>query len=69
MSATGLTPQDVGTGFQVGSEGAARTVVWYSRTMQCIDVPGGQFDDETKPEACFATEEDARAAGYTRSRR
>ncbi len=32
-------------------------------------VPGGQFYDRTIPEECFATEADARAAGYRRSQR
>lgn len=32
-------------------------------------VPGGQFYDRTVPEACFATEADARAAGFRRSLR
>lgn len=32
-------------------------------------VPGGQFYDRTVPEACFATEADARAAGFRRSQR
>lgn len=32
-------------------------------------VPGGQFYERTRPEACFATEADARAAGYRRSLR
>jgi micrococcal nuclease len=30
--------------------------------------PGGQFYDRTRPEDCFATEADAQAAGYRRSR-
>lgn len=32
-------------------------------------VPGGEFYGLTNPEACFATEADARAAGYRRSLR
>jgi micrococcal nuclease len=32
-------------------------------------VPGGQFYNATNPEDCFATEEDARTAGYRRSLR
>ncbi|MDP9372908.1 MAG: hypothetical protein M3Q65_10765 [Chloroflexota bacterium] len=32
-------------------------------------VPGGAFYDRTIPEECFATEADARAAGYRRSQR
>ncbi len=32
-------------------------------------VPGGQFYDRTRAEACFATPEEAEAAGYRRSRR
>jgi len=32
-------------------------------------VPGGQFYDAVQAEATFATEEEARAAGYRRSRR
>ena len=32
-------------------------------------VPGGQFYNATNPEACFATERDAQAAGYRRSLR
>jgi hypothetical protein len=31
-------------------------------------VPGGQYYDSTKPEQCFATEVDALAAGYRRSK-
>lgn len=32
-------------------------------------VPTGRFYDQTQPEACFATPEDAEAAGYRRSQR
>lgn len=32
-------------------------------------VRGGQFYDRTNPEECFATESDARAAGYRKSQR
>ena len=32
-------------------------------------VPGGQFYDRTNPEECFASEEDAQAAGYRKSQR
>jgi hypothetical protein len=32
-------------------------------------VPGGQFYARTNPEACFATEEAAAAAGFRRSQR
>lgn len=32
-------------------------------------VPGGQFYEATNPEECFATPEDARAAGYRASKR
>jgi hypothetical protein len=31
-------------------------------------VPGQQFYDRTRPEDCFATEADAQAAGYRRSK-
>jgi micrococcal nuclease len=36
---------------------------------QIYHVPGGQYYGATKPEECFATEADARAAGYRRSQR
>ena len=41
-----------------------------TRTGECIyHVPGGAFYGKTKPELCFATEEEARRAGCRRSRR
>lgn len=32
-------------------------------------VPSGQYYHKTKPEKCFATEEDAQKAGYRKSKR
>lgn len=32
-------------------------------------LPGGAFYDKTKPEKCYATEEDARADGFRKSKR
>lgn len=32
-------------------------------------VPGGEFYDRTNPEECFATQQDARDAGYRASKR
>ena len=32
-------------------------------------IPGGQYYKETKPERCFATEQDAQKAGYRKSNR
>lgn len=41
-----------------------------TRTGECIyHVPGGTFYGKTKPELCFASEEEARRAGCRRSKR
>lgn len=41
-----------------------------TRTGECIyHVRGGAFYHKTKPEQCFATEDEARADGCRRSRR
>lgn len=41
----------------------------YSGERCIYHVPGGQFYDKTKPERCYATEEEARQDGCRRSRR
>lgn len=41
-----------------------------TRTGECIyHIRGGAFYSRTKPELCFATEEEARQAGCRRSKR
>lgn len=41
-----------------------------TRTGECIyHLRGGAFYDKTKPELCFATEEEARRGGCRRSKR
>ena len=41
----------------------------YSGERCIYHVPGGQFYDKTKPERCYATDEDARKDGCRRSKR
>src|SRR5439155_20589927 len=41
----------------------------YSGERCIYHMPGGQFYDKTKPERCYATEEEARQDGCRRSRR
>jgi hypothetical protein len=41
----------------------------YSGERCIYHVPGGQFYGKTKPERCYASEEEARADGCRRSRR
>jgi hypothetical protein len=41
----------------------------YSRERRIFHVKGGQYYGKTKPEGCYATEEEARQDGCRRSRR
>lgn len=44
-----------------GNKGSSGELIYH--------VPGGQFYDRTEPEVCFATEDEARAAGFRPSKR
>jgi micrococcal nuclease len=60
--------QTINDSTETGSQGQTIKGNINSRGEKIYHIPGGKYYDQTNPEEWFFTEEDARAAGYRKSK-